>query len=84
MDIGRNLEWDTTFSFTDDVPEFDIDYYLEMDMRLAWRPTENLELSLVGLNVMDNRHPEARDISNLSTVVTEVPRSVYGKVTLRF
>ena len=84
MDIGRNLDWDTTFRFVDDVPEWDIDYYLEMDMRLAWRPMKNVELSIVGQNLLDNRHPENADVTGFATPVTEVPRSIYGKVTLRF
>lgn len=83
MDIVSNLEWDTTFRFVDEVTGWNIDDYLEMDMRLAWKPTKNVELSLVGLNLLDNRHPEASDNSN-QAATAEVPRSVYGKVTLRF
>ena len=83
MDIVSNIAWDTTFRFMDDVPEWDIDYYLEMDMRLAWMPTKNVELSLVGQNLLDNRHPESINVAPL-TPNPEVPRSVYGKVTLRF
>ena len=32
--------------------------YAEMDLRLAWRPSDNLELALVGRNLFDRAHPE--------------------------
>ena len=83
MDIGNNLDWDTTFRFVDEVDEYDIDYYLEMDMRLAWRPSKNVELSLVGQNLLDDGHPEFREDA-FQLPIAEVPRSVYCKVTLRF
>ena len=32
--------------------------YAELDARIAWRPTNALELSLVGRNLLHRRHPE--------------------------
>jgi len=83
MDLPANLTWDTTFRFADNVPEWKVDEYLEMDMRLAWRPTKNLEISIVGQNLLNDAHPEANDTSTTAPA-TEIPRSIYGKVTLRF
>ncbi len=54
-----------------------------MDVRLGWRPTRNLELSLVGQNLLANHHAEFRP-SSIATQATEVERSVYGRITLRF
>jgi iron complex outermembrane receptor protein len=56
--------------------------YERLDLRLGWRPSENLELSLVGQNLTDDRHPEGR--SELGIAATEVQRSYYGKVTFRY
>lgn len=56
--------------------------YVTADLRLSYRPTERLELALVGQNLFDNQHPE-QGISAV-TNVSEVPRSFYGKLTLRF
>jgi iron complex outermembrane receptor protein len=56
--------------------------YERLDLRLGWNPCENFELSLVGLNLTDNRHPEAP--SELGIATTEVQRSFYGKVTFRY
>ena len=49
-------------------------------MRLAWQASEQLELALVGQNLLHDHHvefgtPEARG---------EIERSVYGKVTWQF
>ncbi len=32
--------------------------YAELDVRLAWRPTDDLELSLVGQNLLHDQHAE--------------------------
>lgn len=54
--------------------------YLTMDLRVAWRPRKDLELSIVGQNLLDNQHPEFGSGPGLR----EIPRSVYGKVVWQF
>jgi len=54
--------------------------YSELDVRLAWRASEQVELSLVGQNLLHDHHlefgtPAARG---------EIERSVYGKVAWQF
>ena len=56
--------------------------YERLDLRLGWRPSEHVELSLVGQNLTDGRHPEA--LPDLGIATTEVQRSVYGKVTYHY
>jgi iron complex outermembrane receptor protein len=50
---------------------------------LAWRPIKNLELSLVGQNLIHAHHLEFNR-SFINEAQSEVDRSVYGKVTWRF
>jgi iron complex outermembrane receptor protein len=57
--------------------------YVTLDLRLAWRPVKNLELALVGQNLLENRHQEFRP-EQYSRQVYEVERSVYGKLTWKF
>tara|TARA_Y100000294_G_C8512541_1_gene319423 strand:- start:26 stop:1192 length:1167 start_codon:yes stop_codon:yes gene_type:complete len=83
VSLPGNFELDTFFRFVDEVAVFDIDGYIEMDMRLGWKPVKELEISLVGRNLLDKSHPEYID-SNFNVPITEVERSVYGKVTWRF
>jgi iron complex outermembrane receptor protein len=54
--------------------------YAELDVRLAWRATERVELSVVGQNLLHAHHAE------LGTVALggEIERSVYGRVALRY
>lgn len=57
--------------------------YITMDVRMAWKPARNLELSLVGQNLFAAQHPEfSPDVVN--TLGSEVARSVYGKATWKF
>ena len=60
-----------------------IDGYVTMDARIAWKPLKTLELALVGQNLFQRRHPEYIP-ETINTTASEVPRSVYGKVTWRF
>jgi iron complex outermembrane recepter protein len=50
-------------------------------LRLGWNPTENVELSVVGQNLLDNQHAEFGVTSPLRE---EVERNIYGKIALRF
>ncbi|WP_281412973.1 TonB-dependent receptor domain-containing protein [Geobacter grbiciae] len=83
MNLGRNVELDLWVRYMDNLPYFEIDRYVTLDARLAWKPTRNLELSLVGRNLADNHHPEFKSVI-ISTAPTEVERSYYGKITWRY
>ena len=56
--------------------------YTRVDTRLAWKPMDYLELSLVGQNLLDNEHQESSAFLYQNN--SQVPRSVYGNVTLKF
>lgn len=57
--------------------------YTALDLRYAWRPTRNLELSVVGQNLLDNRHPEF--VPNLlPSQALEIERSFYVKAKWQF
>ncbi len=58
--------------------------YIEMDLRLAWRPREHLELALVGQNLLDSHHYEFVPSLDMFSPLNEVPRSVYGSVAWRY
>jgi iron complex outermembrane recepter protein len=56
--------------------------YLTADLRVSYRPNDRFEIALVGQNLLDNRHPEQG--AAFFATQAEVPRGIYGKVTLRF
>jgi iron complex outermembrane recepter protein len=79
-DFTRHASLEAQLRYVDNVRG--IAAYLTADLRLSYRPTANLELSLVGQNLLDDHHPEQTSIIGAPT--TEVPRGVYGKITWRF
>jgi iron complex outermembrane receptor protein len=82
LNLPWSLEFDGALYVVDRVLNFDTPSYLRLDLRLGWRPIKHLELSLVLQNLLDDRHAEFGALSGLQA--TEVPRSVYGKLTWRF
>jgi iron complex outermembrane receptor protein len=87
----KDLDLDLWFRYVDStgglyVPAdnslFDIDDYLTLDIRLAWRPADNWELSLVGQNLLESSHLEF--VQESYALPIEVERGVYGKITWRF
>ena len=61
---------------------YDIDGYVTLDMRLAWRPADGLELSIVGQNLLDAGHVEF--VQEAYSRPTDVPLSIYGKISFNF
>ncbi len=61
---------------------YEIDKYVTLDLRLAWRPVPKIELALVGQNLLDGGHMEF--VQENFTRPTEVGRGVYGKLTYKF
>jgi iron complex outermembrane receptor protein len=83
MDLPHDLEFDCAVRYVDSLPDLKIPSYLVLDVRLAWRPWNNLEIAIVGQNLLDDRHPEFQELL-IPTLRTEVQQSVYGKVTWRY
>lgn len=81
MELPHDLKLDVGIRFVDRLDSLAIPAYTAVDVRLGWRPRENLEVSVVGQNLFDDRHPEFGSSSILGTVASEVPRGVYGSVT---
>lgn len=80
-DITRNFSLDAQLRYVDNVRA--VSAYVTADIRLSYRPTANLEFSLVGQNLLDDRHPEQASVFAGSPTI-EVPRGLYGKITWRF
>jgi len=83
MDLPGNLRLDAGMHYVGELGTPGIGRYVVLNVGLAWRPCKNTELSIVGTDLLDDRHPEAAPISNPSPVA-EVPRGVFGKLTIRF
>ncbi len=83
MDIVSDLALDLWVRYVDDLPSQDVDSYITLDIRLGWKLREDVELSVVAQNLLDDQHPEYKP-EFIDTIPTEVQCSVYGKVTWQF
>jgi len=83
MNITEAIDFDLWLRYVSSLQRLDVPSYTGLDLRLAWRPLKTLELSMNAKNLLDPRHPEYRD-EFLLIQSTEVPRSVYGKVSWTF
>ncbi|MGZ4968939.1 MAG: TonB-dependent receptor plug domain-containing protein [Methylobacter sp.] len=56
--------------------------YVTLDLRAAWRPYKHIELSLVGQNLLAQRHLEY--IAENQVLPTAIDRGIYGKISWNF
>ena len=83
VSLPFHVEVDSWLRYVDRLQSLSIPSYWELDLRVGWRPMKNLEVSIVGQNLLDKHHPEMAS-SFLQTQATEVQRSIYGKITWGF
>ncbi|HVK99373.1 MAG TPA: TonB-dependent receptor [Dongiaceae bacterium] len=87
MDLGANVELDIAYRWVDDLPTNDagvltiVPSYSELDLRLGWRPRQDVELALVGQNLLHDHHQE---FGVPRPQQEEVGRNIYGKVSWHF
>jgi iron complex outermembrane receptor protein len=56
--------------------------YVTLDARLGWQVHPGIELSVTGQNLLDNRHLEF--VEETWVLPTQIPRGVYGKISVEF
>lgn len=82
VDLPHQLELDTEFYYVDRLSGTDIPSYVRVDVRLGWRPRDDLEVSVSWQDILDERHPEYGVVEGVNP--TETERGIYGKLTWRF
>ena len=90
---GQNFSLLSQYKATDDValsawiayvaaePSFAIDSYWRLDLRAKYSLTSNVDLNIYGANLISEQ-PENRVGYLLKN--SEIPRSVYGEIEVRF
>ncbi|MBN1394333.1 MAG: TonB-dependent receptor plug domain-containing protein, partial [Pirellulales bacterium] len=83
-DFGESWHFDLMARYVDRLPAIDVSNYISMDLRLAWHPRKELELAVVGQNLLDNHHWEFSG-NTITTPIyaTETRRGVHGTLTWR-
>lgn len=88
MNLFKNFELDAQFRFVDSFVYSNsgvantVDDYSELQVRLAWHSTKNLEISITGQNLLHDQHKEY--VISSPNPRAEIERSVYGKIVWRF
>lgn len=80
MDLARQLELDLVLRYVSRLSSQDVGDYVGLDAGVTWHPVRSLDISVVGQNLLERRHPEFRS----GDTITEVERGVYGKATWRW
>src|SRR2546426_1238007 len=80
LDLPAHLRLDAGMRAIDDITRQQVPAYAELNAKLTWQPTSNLDLSLVGQNLLQDRHAEF----GAPATRREIERGVYGLVEWRF
>ncbi len=89
-DVSSNVTFDATVRYVDSISSLDtllspprrVDNYVGLDLRIAWQPIKNIELSIVGQNINKSAHQEY--VKELFAYPRQLERSFYGKVQWSF
>jgi iron complex outermembrane receptor protein len=83
LELWRGFAWDANAYFVGRLPAQAVASYTRLDTQLTWRLRESVGLSLAGQNLLRDHHVEFNDTFQ-SVNSSQVKRSAYAKLTLRF
>ncbi|MGA1867672.1 MAG: TonB-dependent receptor plug domain-containing protein [bacterium] len=83
LDFSNTTDCDVWVRYVDNLSSIHVDRYVTMDIRLGWHPYKDLEINLVGQNLLDDHHPEFT-YDYLQYFPSEVERGAYVKMSYRF
>jgi iron complex outermembrane receptor protein len=86
-DFSERLSLNALLRYADDVGDVTgimtaVDRHVNADANFTYRPSDTVELSLIGRNLLRARQLEQPHLP--PGVSTEAPRSIYGKIAWRF
>ena len=82
-DLGADIDLDVIPRYVSGLSALNVEPYVELDARLAWRPWKNGEVSLTGQNLLHRSHMEFAP-SIVSTEPTKPERGGYLMAAVRF
>ncbi len=80
INLGHGVTWDAFLRDVGMLPHPGVPEYVELNSRLGWDITNAWQVSLSGFNLLHARHMEFLE----DGTTTEVPRSIYAQVRVRF
>ncbi|WP_292916120.1 TonB-dependent receptor plug domain-containing protein [Nitrosomonas sp.] len=82
-DFSERLQLNLWMRYTSNIALYNIPSYVTMDAKLAYKPTKNTELFVVGQNLFSQNHRESV-AEFLPIIPVYIPRGVYAGVQWRF
>ena len=82
VDLPHRIELDGSLRTISALPNPGTPRYSEANVRVAWRPIQRFELSLVGRDLLHSTHLEF--VSPTSSRRTELERAVYTRASVAF
>ena len=79
-----NTDLDLMVRYVDDLRAEAVPAYIQSDLRFAWRPNQNTEVSIVGQNLLDSSHIEMVGNPFVPEISTLPQRGVYGMVQFKY
>jgi iron complex outermembrane receptor protein len=80
FDLPKRIEAGFVFRYVDVLVNRYVPSYMSLDAQLSWKATKWLQISVVGQNLLDDKHPEFIPSSPSPRLIA---RSYYGKITIR-
>ena len=80
VDFGYGVTWDAYLRDVGALSHPAVPKYVELDTRVGWDVTKRLQLSLAGFNLLHRYHLEFLEDGES----TEIPRSVFAQMRIRF
>ncbi len=78
MNLGRRVSLDADLRYVSTLRDPRVPSYVELNGRIAWNLTDQVQLAVAGFNLLHDRHQE------FPAPATFVPRSAYAELQLRF
>ena len=81
LELDAALYFNSQLSFTSQAGTFPVEKFTRLDLRLGWQPSRNVEVNLIGRNLLDKRRAEfiAEDVT-----ANQVPRSLLLQAKWKF
>lgn len=83
FDFAENWAWDVCAYYVDDLVAHNVPSYVRLDTRVGWKLNKDLEIELIGQNLLDNEHDEFT-FPNLPLQTTRAKTNLIGRVSYRY
>lgn len=94
FNVTEKIEFDSTLRFMDNLTvgnygnpllgePITVPSYTELDLRLGWAPVKNVDLSLIGQNLLQPRHLEWAQ-TDFGQPLVDIERAIYARLTYKF